>query len=329
MQLVPIFLITLIIFFLIKFKAFQRIIDRYVSFFTYFDDQKELQEQQWKHHHLLQNLKKAEFAELEKRKADEFSDQIKKIINEHKFNLLSERKKFVAKDAYGIENINKWIGKPLLNPSMIRLQFLGGNDKWFAKGIPYFWYKIILPQIGKTGRPADDVTVFFEKYNQYRSVYATVIDSTDSCKFERARSEEDWYLEIAGYIENECLSLIAVSEVGEINEMSGLDYEEFCEKVLRQSGWAVKRTSTTGDQGVDLIATIDDFRVCIQCKRYSKPVGNKAVQEVVAGMIHWNGTHSVVVSNAGFTDAAKKLADSASVILIGEAELPNLISRVR
>ena len=329
MQLLSIFLIALIIFYLIKFKALQRIVDLYVSFFTYFDNQQELQEQRRKDRDILQNLKKAEFLEIEKRKADEFTDQIKKIINEHKFNLLTERKKFVTKDAYGIENIDKWIGEPLLKPSMIRLQFLVGNDKWFAKGIPYFWYKIILPQIGKTGSSADDVIVFFEKYNQYRSAYQSVIDSTDGCKIERARLEEDWYIEIAQYIEDVCLSLGSVSQVDEINKMSGLDYEEFCEKVLRESGWDVKTTSTTGDQGVDLIATIDDFRVCIQCKRYSKPVGNKAVQEVVAGMIYWKGTHSVVVSNAGFTDAAKKLADSTSVILIGEEELPNLISRVR
>jgi restriction system protein len=73
---------------------------------------------------------------------------------------------------------------------------------------------------------------------------------------------------------------------------------------------------------------IEDIRVCIQCKRYSKPVGNKAVQEIVAGMTHWNGTHAVVVSNAGFTKAAQKLAESTGVFLVNDMELENLENRL-
>ena len=53
-------------------------------------------------------------------------------------------------------------------------------------------------------------------------------------------------------------------------------------------------------------------------------MGNKAVQEVAAGMIHWNGTHAVVVGKSGFTKSAKNLAASTNVILTSDSALENL-----
>ena len=114
------------------------------------------------------------------------------------------------------------------------------------------------------------------------------------------------------------------TKFGDSSSMDGVQYEQFCKRILIEAGWEVEDTPTSGDQGVDLIASIEDVRVCIQCKCFSKPVGNKAVQEVAAGMIHWKGTHSVVVGKSGFTKSAKTLADSTNVILISDSELENL-----
>ena len=104
-------------------------------------------------------------------------------------------------------------------------------------------------------------------------------------------------------------------------DMSGEDYEIYCGRILQEAGWNVEQTQASNDQGVDLIAQIEDLKVCIQCKRYSNPVGNKAVQEVIAGKAFYNGTHAVVVSNAGFTKAEQSLAESADAILISDTKL--------
>ena len=88
--------------------------------------------------------------------------------------------------------------------------------------------------------------------------------------------------------------------------------------------WEVEDTPTSGDQGVDLIASIEDVRVCIQCKCFAKTVGNNAVQEVAAGMIYWKGTHAVVVAKNGFTKSANNLAESTNVILTSDKELADL-----
>ncbi len=107
--------------------------------------------------------------------------------------------------------------------------------------------------------------------------------------------------------------------------MSGEQYEIYCKYILKTSGWLVKETKASGDQGVDLIASNEIFRkVCIQCKRYSKPVGNKAIQEVFTGKKFYDGSRAVVVSNAGFTKSARNLAQKTDVYLISDTDLENL-----
>ena len=86
----------------------------------------------------------------------------------------------------------------------------------------------------------------------------------------------------------------------------------------------LKETSNTGDQGVDLIASINDLRICIQCKDHEKAIGNKAVQEISAGKLFWKGTHAIIVSKSGFTKSAHQLAKSNKVELINEYQLKDL-----
>ncbi len=69
------------------------------------------------------------------------------------------------------------------------------------------------------------------------------------------------------------------------NYKKGIRFENHCMEILKQNGWEVKETPNTGDQGVDLIASINDLRICIQCKDHETAIGNKAVQEISAGKL--------------------------------------------
>lgn len=104
----------------------------------------------------------------------------------------------------------------------------------------------------------------------------------------------------------------------------GLEFEYWVANRLTSYGWNAKVTSGSGDQGVDIIATIGETSVGIQCKRFSKPVGNKAVQEVSAGKQHYKLQCAAVISTAGFTKSAKDLASSTGVILLSEQQIPML-----
>ena len=146
----------------------------------------------------------------------------------------------------------------------------------------------------------------------------------------RTLKKEDWFIFIASQIEKSCLNTIENNPLKKNNEnyKKGIRFENQCLEILKQNGWKVKKTPNTGDQGVDLIASIDNLRICIQCKNHKNIIGNKAVQEISAGRLYWKGTHAVLVSISGFTESAKKLARANKVKLINDSELKDLESLI-
>ena len=102
------------------------------------------------------------------------------------------------------------------------------------------------------------------------------------------------------------------------------DFEKKCAQILNNNGWNAKATSKSLDQGVDVVASKYGKTVAIQCKLYSNPVGNKAVQEVVAGKNYYHADYAVVVSNNTYTESARQLAKNCDVLLLFEDDLKNL-----
>ncbi|WP_232629029.1 restriction endonuclease [Methylobacterium sp. Leaf118] len=107
----------------------------------------------------------------------------------------------------------------------------------------------------------------------------------------------------------------------------GVAYERFCAERLEEAGWRARPTGASGDQGCDVIAEQAGVRLVVQCKRYGRPVGNAAVQEVAAAAQHWSADMAAVVSNAGFTPAARKLAGTTGVLLLHHDALDDLEPR--
>lgn len=112
----------------------------------------------------------------------------------------------------------------------------------------------------------------------------------------------------------------------DFSNMSGIDFENYIGSLLIGSGFNVSGTPKTGDQGADLIATKDGKIYVIQVKKYSNPVGNGAVQEVVAAKNYYNGEVGVVITNSTFTDPAKALAAKNNIILIDKHKIKDLDS---
>jgi len=65
----------------------------------------------------------------------------------------------------------------------------------------------------------------------------------------------------------------------------------------------------------------ENSSIVLQCKLYSKPVGNKAIQEALSGMAFEQAHFAVVVAPNGFTRSAKQLAKRTGVFLLSEQEL--------
>jgi HJR/Mrr/RecB family endonuclease len=104
----------------------------------------------------------------------------------------------------------------------------------------------------------------------------------------------------------------------------GYQYERYCAFKLEELGWSTTVTKASGDQGVDIIARRAGVVVAIQCKFYTNSVGNKAVQEVVAGGIHIGANAAVVIASSRYTDSARELAQSTKVLLITHDDIPKL-----
>lgn len=109
---------------------------------------------------------------------------------------------------------------------------------------------------------------------------------------------------------------------------TGEDYENYIFDILSNNGFIVKKTPKTGDQGVDLLVKEEKGDIAIQCKLYSKPVGNKAVQEVVAGKEFYACSYSVVVSNNNYTVSARRLAENLNVYLCHHETILDTIKHI-
>jgi hypothetical protein len=100
------------------------------------------------------------------------------------------------------------------------------------------------------------------------------------------------------------------------NYMSGEDFEIFVCNILKKLNfYDIELTKASGDQGVDILAEKDGIRYAIQCKRYSQPVGNKAIQEVYSGKSYYKCHIGIVVTNNYFTQSARKLAYENGIVL--------------
>lgn len=119
-----------------------------------------------------------------------------------------------------------------------------------------------------------------------------------------------------------------LANLTEVDDMSGLDFEAWCANLLSKNGFSnVYVTPRSGDQGVDIIAWKKHEKYAIQCKRYSKAVGNKPIQEVYTGKTIYGCSRAIVITNNYFTPGAVKAAKATNVELWDRNTLANLIPK--
>ena len=98
--------------------------------------------------------------------------------------------------------------------------------------------------------------------------------------------------------------------------MDGYQFEEQCAIILKRKHFSkIEVTKSSGDQGVDIIACKHRKKYGIQCKYYTYPVGNKAVQEAYAGANFYDCDKVIVMTNTTFTRSAIELAEKLDVEL--------------
>ena len=268
-------------------------------------------EERLKEETLKRKEREKEIENEKKEKADNWKDFLLSRYREHRFVLYEEWVNSSTVDQYGNEDNDFFDQEELIE---VNLYELNEYSRGFNSGYNYFFKSVIMRDMS--------ASEFMAGWNSYQRIYNPKSDGEDAVW--------QWIVvKLLFDVFQETIPEVYEKEEQRVNarfseDMSGEDYEVYCGNILEIAGWVVEQTSKTNDQGVNLICAIDDLKVCIQCKRYTNPVGNKAVQEIIAGQQFYGGTHAVVVSNAGFTKSAQTLASKTGVILISDEELENL-----
>jgi len=126
---------------------------------------------------------------------------------------------------------------------------------------------------------------------------------------------------------NNRLEKINNSEIRSVDKFSGEKFEFFLKELFQSLGYLkVQLTKRTRDFGADLIMFKQEgSKIVIQAKRYTKNVGNKAINEAVGTRLPEQADEVWVVTNSYFTKPAKEHARKNKVKLIDRDELMNLI----
>ncbi len=125
---------------------------------------------------------------------------------------------------------------------------------------------------------------------------------------------------------------VARSSSREVEALEGVaypaEYERYCAAEMRKAGWTASVTTAVGNQDVDVVAKKDHVRLLLKCKWYTRPVGSNVVQDIDAARGHGAGEIAAVVSNAGYTDAARQLAAANRILLLHHADLQEIDKRL-
>ena len=102
------------------------------------------------------------------------------------------------------------------------------------------------------------------------------------------------------------------------------EFEKWVASSMEMFGWKAFVSPGSGDQGIDVLANLNGLSLGVQCKLYSGTVGNKAVQECLAGKGYYGLDHAVVMTNSTYTKSAKELAAKTKILLLGVSDIPRL-----
>ena len=110
-------------------------------------------------------------------------------------------------------------------------------------------------------------------------------------------------------------------------KLSPSEFEEYvAQRLFARQGFAVTNTPDVKDGGIDVLIT-DRYgqRGVVQCKRYSKTVGEPVVRDLFGTMLHDGADHAYLVTTASISPAAVKWAMDKPITLIDGASLEKLV----
>jgi HJR/Mrr/RecB family endonuclease len=107
-----------------------------------------------------------------------------------------------------------------------------------------------------------------------------------------------------------------------------ITYEQAVANSLSDLGWRIRPVYVNNEDRASLMAEMRDERILIHCRRYALCVGLLAIEIAQQRQAASGATNVVIVSDGKFTDRARQLAASRSVMLLHHNRLMRLEERL-
>lgn len=113
---------------------------------------------------------------------------------------------------------------------------------------------------------------------------------------------------------------------GNIDDISGRDFEEIVGRIFSKMGYSVSTTKGSGDEGIDLyMKSKEGRRVGVQCKRWKGKVGQPVIRGFYGSLMHAHLKKGYIVTTGKFSKAAQDFVMDKPIILTGGDELRRII----
>ncbi len=116
------------------------------------------------------------------------------------------------------------------------------------------------------------------------------------------------------------------ADEAEVPPIDNNAYRQWCVASLTEAGWQARMSFPAGRLTADIIARRDGRLLTVQCRPSTRPLEAAVVQEALVVRRAQDAQVAAVVSNAGYTKAARNLAAASGVRLLHETELTEFVN---
>jgi len=100
-----------------------------------------------------------------------------------------------------------------------------------------------------------------------------------------------------------------------IISLEAREFEFEIANLFRKKGYSVLVTRMTGDDGVDVFASEETEKIIIQCKRWKKPVGRAAIDELAGVHNRYRAQRAILATTSTFSEDAQQAARQNNIEL--------------
>ena len=142
--------------------------------------------------------------------------------------------------------------------------------------------------------------------------------------YRRRERDAMWRLAMAGW-ENRARSEEIVHKHSALH-LSDVELEKLAAQVYKKMGYKVQHVGQMGDHGIDvLLINPNNQKELVQCKQWSKPVGEPVLRDLYGAMMHDQAARGWLWAPRGFSGPAKAWARGKPIVLVDDMEISRLI----